>query len=427
MSRHRRTYALGGILVVVLLLLAVLFSTRNERFDWRESYDEESTEPYGTKVIYDFLQSYFPAKEFITLKDSIKNVLPVETEAGSYVFVGEALYMDSIDLRYLRDFVSAGNVAFISSKTIPFDLMFYLYFDECDEAYWDDYDIIQDTVVHLNLDHPNLRADSAYEYQFFSHNITQYYNWSYVADYYFCELEEGLVPIGYMNDSLANFVRRKMGDGYFYLHTTPLAFTNLQLLDDEGQEYVSALLSHLQEGNIYWDSYSRVPEWLGRRRNQNQYYSPDRSLSTDSPLQYILSQPPLAWAWYLLLAMGLLYLIFRAKRKQRIIPVIESNNNTSLEFIATIGRLSFLQNNHKQLAMQQMKLFLAYVREHYYLNTRELDATFVEKLVYKSETDKALIDKILLLYKNIKSSSFVSENTLIEFHQRLDAFYRNCK
>ena len=51
----------------------------------------------------------------------------------------------------------------------------------------------------------------------------------------------------------------------------------------------------------------------------------------------------------------------------------------------------------------------------------------VRKVFQKSGISEGTIDKILLLYNNIKSSSFVSENTLVEFHQLLDEFYKNCK
>ena len=127
------------------------------------------------------------------------------------------------------------------------------------------------------------------------------------------------------------------------------------------------------------------------------------------------------------LILGLLYLIFRAKRKQRIIPVIAPNTNSSMEFISTIGSLYFLQNDHKKLCIQKMKLFLAYLRERYFLSTKDLDDSFIEKVVAKSEIPKEVVQKILLYYKNIESSSFVSEKTLIEFHLEMDKFYKNCK
>ncbi|MCB0572799.1 MAG: hypothetical protein KDC66_23685 [Phaeodactylibacter sp.] len=107
--------------------------------------------------------------------------------------------------------------------------------------------------------------------------------------------------------------------------------------------------------------------------------------------------------------------------------MLEPNTNTSLEFLSTIGRLYFLQNNHRQLALQQIKLWQGHLREHYFLQTREMDKAFVEKLANKSEIPEDAINKILLLCRNIQSSNFVSENTLIEFHRLLDDFYKNSK
>ena len=74
-----------------------------------------------------------------------------------------------------------------------------------------------------------------------------------------------------------------------------------------------------------------------------------------------------------------------------------------------------------------MKLFLGHVRERYNIATKEIDKVFVEKLSTKSEIPKTIINKILEYYKNIDSSTFVSDNTLINFHQVLATFYKNSK
>ena len=425
----KRKYILVLILAVVLATatLMLLFRNPSKRFDWRETYDEESRQPYGAYVIYELLQGFFPDAPVEVMRDSLSGVLPGENESANYVFIGQALYMDSSDVNALLHFVEAGNLAFISSKTIPYDLMFHLYYEECDDIYWEDYNVLYDTTVHLNFEHARLRADTGYAFTYLARQEARPYSWSYIEPFYFCEEETGLAPIGMMNDSLANFARVRYGEGFFYLHTTPIAFSNLQLLEEPGLEYANRAFSHLQPGPIYWDRYSRAPEWMGRRMNNRNNYLSNRELSKESPLQYILGQPPLAWAWYLLLALGVLFLIFRAKRKQRIIPVRDTNVNTSLAFISTIGRLYFIQNNHKKLALQQMKLFRAFLRERYFIQSRDLDKSFMERLAHKSEIPEETIEKIILLYKNIRNSSFVSENTLIDFHRLLDGFYKNCR
>ncbi|MCO6480927.1 MAG: DUF4350 domain-containing protein [Phaeodactylibacter sp.] len=424
-----RKYILALILAVLLATVTLMFLFRDppRKFDWRETYDEASRQPYGAYVIFELLQGLFPGHPLEVLRDSLHGVLPEEDESANYIFLGQALYMDSSDVNALLRFVESGNLAFISSKTIPYDLMFHLYYEECDDIYWEDYNILYDTAVALNFEHAELRPEEPYRYEYVARQKAQPYSWSYIESFYFCGQEEGLVPIGMMNDSLANFARVRYGDGFFYLHTTPLAFSNIQLLEEWGLEYANRAFSHLRAGPIYWDRYSRAPEWMGRRMNNRGNALSNRQLSDESPLQYILSQPPLAWAWYTLLGLGLLFLAFRAKRKQRIIPVLEPNTNTSLAFLSTIGRLYFIQNNHKKLALLQMKLFRAFLWEHYAIQSRDLDEGLVERLAHKSEISKETIRKILLLYKNIRNSSFVSENTLIDFHRLLDGFYKNCK
>jgi hypothetical protein len=125
--------------------------------------------------------------------------------------------------------------------------------------------------------------------------------------------------------------------------------------------------------------------------------------------------------------MALLYLIFRAKRRQRVIPVLEKNANTSLEFIGTIGRLFFINNNHRQLAAQKMRLFLIFVRERYHLPTKELNEQFTKGLAVRSNVPEEHILKILNLNRNIDNSGFLSEDTLVDFHRLMERFYRQCK
>lgn len=424
---NRKPVIVGAAIIFVLVLLALLFRSNRRPIDWRETYDETSKAPYGTFVIHELLQKYYPERQFLTLSDSINGRLPTSAESpANYVFIGEAMYMDSTDTQTLLSFVAEGNTALISSRTIPFDLMSYLYYDECKGFYWDDYSSALDSVARLNFNHRELATDTGFLFQYVKRHRIRSYRWQYIESYYFCEDENSLVELGRMKDSFINFASIKYGDGTFYFHTTPLAFANISMLEKQSLEYANRVFSHLQPGDIYWDRYSRISELVGRRRNEARGGG-ERRLSTQNPLQYILSQPALTWAWYLLLGAGLLYLIFRTKRRQRIIPVLEHNTNTSLEFLSTIGRLYFLQNNHRQLCLQKTKLFQGFIRERYNLSFREMNEAFVRKLVAVSEVSDEIIYKILLMNKNIESSNFVSENTLIEYHLVIDQFYKTCK
>lgn len=401
-----------------------LLSRGRKIYSWQENYYQKNEGPYGTWVLHELLESLGPAYPVTDMTTSLEQALadPVPA-AANYVFVGEALYLDSLDQERLLAFVNAGNTAIISARTFPFSLIDPLYHEVCDYYNWDEPDYLIDSSLQINFYHPELRLPRDWQITYRYRNSRPLYQWQYFSDQYFCNPEEGFQAIGYCQDSLVNFARIPYGEGYFYLHSTPLALANIQLLDTTGLAYAQRIFSHLTPGPIFWDEYTKVPMATGQQRNDRT----SRSLSERHVLQYILSQPALALAWYSLLLMALLYVIFRTKRRQRRIPILEPNTNMSLEFVQTIGRLSFLQGNHYQLALQQMKLFLGFVRQRYRLPTRELDEHFAAQLSTVSEVPLPTIENILLMYQNIARSKGITENTLLEFHQRLEKFYLQCK
>lgn len=425
--KQNRTIWLVVIGLVLLIVLAYLLNS--DRHDWRVSYARGSQEPYGTHLIAELLSEYFPGEPYTILQDSFEASLPLsggDSARANFVFVGGAMYLRSSDLRRLLDFVENGNQAIIAANVLPYDLMFELYFEECDSIWWDGLASTYDTLVRANFTHPNLKEPQGFPYRFYERNEPVPFEWQYFEGHYFCDLTEGLVPIGTINDSLTNFVQRPYGRGNFYLHSTPLVFTNYHLLDERKLNYVAKVFSHLQEGPIYWDDYSRISERVAQAINNRSGVN-NRLLSAESPLQFILSKPPLTWAWYLLLIAAGLYMLFLSRRRQRIIPVVRKNTNTSLEFLHTIGHLYFLQNNHKQLALQKMQYFRNFVRDKYHLQALELDEDFRQKLAQRAAIGKPVIDKIVSMHSNIKNASLVTENTLIDFHQAIDQFYRHCK
>ncbi len=426
---------IGGSFVAILLIFFVLTSDGckgKKNFSWRETYDETSKQPYGAYVFYELLKAEYEKEDFIVIDDSLANILPQElsdsTKKSNYIFVGPAMFTDSTSTQTLLSFVENGNNAFISSKSIPYDLMFYIYYDECNEMYWDDYAVLQDSTASLNITHPNLRADSNFTYNYYKRFTATNYNWNYIESDFFCEEKYSMISLGEMNYDLSNFARAKYGDGYFYLHTTPIAFSNLALQEEQSLAYAGKVISHLDGESIYYDTYSRVSEGVSRRRNEREnWMQNNRTFNTESELSYILSQPALRWAWYIALGLALLYLVFRAKRQQRIIPVTEKNKNTSLEFVGTIGQLYFQQENHQKLAAQKFKLWQGFIRDKYRMTTREFDADFEKKLAAKSDVAQADIHEILTQYNLIQSATGIHAHTLIEFHSAMEKFYRTCK
>ena len=457
------------ILAVLAILLFIYFmmSNKKTKYSWQENYKEGNKEPYGLYIFKQITNQFSPAHTINTLSDLPAKALPTKTPTNeNYVFVGETAYWDSTDIAKVTDFVRNGNSALIISKSLtpqfrdsilrPFvcvnqDLIpepdtTYVLGEEGDtidieieEPFFDAKDFslstnekiffeLNDTVAHLNLNHSSVHLPKPTEYKYYFRNgyydeahKAQSYVWSYINLDAFCYIDE-IELLGSL-DSTTNFVKIPYGKGSFLIHTTPLAFTNYHLLKRAAVDYAQGVLSYLPAGKTYWDE----PSKTYRTTDNSNNWESEVDIYEDSPLQFILKNPPLKWAWYLALASLLIYLFFRTKRTQRIIPVIEPNANTSLEFTQSIGRLYFLQNNHKQLAELRMKLFLHFIRDRYIIATNIPEKTLITRIIEKSSVSDSVVNNIFEWYRYIRNTDDVSEEQLIDFYKEMQFFYKHCK
>ena len=140
------------------------------------------------------------------------------------------------------------------------------------------------------------------------------------------------------------------------------------------------------------------------------------------------------WAWYLLLGLAGAYLVFRAKRRQRIIPVLPKNENSSYEFISTIANLHFREKNYQNLCVQNMRLFLAQVRERYGLVAQldadslkpRIDAAFLERLSQVAEVPVKQIQDIFTQYTAAVQYE-PTEDMMIQLHLAMERFFKQAK
>ncbi len=416
----------GAVIFLIILLAlgvaAYFYYTNIEKVkhSWFETYKNDKKEPYDTYVISELLEKYFPSKTFTVMRKPLHQSLPRST-GNNYVFVGSGMFLDSLSEQKLLEYVNRGNNAFLSVPHLPYTIEDTLNLSTCE--YYYAFDSFTDSIVGLNFYDSAFKSEKSYKFSYRNLNDTVSYSWSYIIDT--CVNSEKL-PVYYanMNDTFPNYMRVAFGQGYFFIHTNPIVFTNIQMLNKRSVEYASKVFSYLPEGDIYWDEFSKIPiEYKSVDSNNG-----GGELNWEKgPLYFILSQPALRMAWYLILALVFLFVLFRAKRRQRIIPVLIPNTNTSLEFAETIGRIYYLQNDHKKLASQKMKLFLESIRNRYNISTNTLDEVFFLKLSQKSQVPQNEIEKLFESYKTIDNQKNISEISLISFNQFIDNFYKKAK
>jgi hypothetical protein len=425
---NRNLFILVSMLVLIIAgAFYIAYRQIAPEYDWMEKkwgqkgYSEKSDQPYGTMVFHRLLEHYFTGHNLTDLKTSVSAELPSDsTGRYSYVFIGEDMYLDSLSVRQLLNFVARGNTAMIISKNIPAKLMANLYdYDEtCEESGWSDYATEEDSFARLSLANPRLQGSVSFHYAW--QNKPRSYSWRYMDAGFFCD-NINQQPLGYLNDSLVVFARFPYRSGQFLVHTNPIVFSNYSLLRPETHPYTEALLSWLPESNIYWDATSRIPEHNNEKSKEN-------------PLEYILKQPALAIAWYLLVGLAIVWLIFRGKRRQRIIPIIPQNENSSFEFITTIANLHFRDKNYRGLCIQSMKLFLAQIRERYNLiapinpatGQPRIDDAFFKRLAAVSQVPESKIMDIFTQYNHTVHYE-PTEQMMTDLYLSMEAFFKIAK
>jgi len=396
MSKTLKIYI--GILVLLFVgIIAVEFSTPTP-VNWEKTYNETHKIPYGTFVFYQELDNIFPDSKVQDI-----NVTPYEyfddyyswedstyLTSGTYMSIDDYPELDNTSAQELLDFASFGNDIFLSSNYFPDKLLDSLKF-----SIRNDYSF--KGKAELTLTNPAFKNDS----------ITIEKG---LSNIYFSEIDTLYTTVlghqKFNNNTYTNYIKTSWGDGYFYIHLQPVAFTNYQLLKKSNQKYAAGVMSYLGDDTLYFDSRNKVGKSLG-----------------NSPLRFILSQPALRWAWYLALITILFFMIFNAKRKQRIVHVKEPLKNTTVDFTKTIGNLYYETKDHDNLIDKKITYFLEYIRRVYYLDTQILDDKFTKNLALKSGKDEDDIKKLIKQIVYLKAKSNCNEGDLLRLNKAIEEFY----
>ena len=205
-------------------------------------------------------------------------------------------------------------------------------------------------------------------------------------------------------DGLANFIKIKHGKGFIYLHSEPLILTNYYLLKPENERYLQSLFSLLPLRETIW--------FVGAN---------DEAFESNSVLRFILSKPALRYAWWLLLGGLLLFIIFNAKRKQRIVPIIEPLTNKSVEFVKIIGNLYLQEGDLHDMMAKKAQYFLYHVRTDLLIDTKNLDDNFEKMLHLKTGKSMDKIKKTTDFIKKAQNpNASVVKEDLIKMNELLD-------
>jgi Domain of unknown function (DUF4350) len=395
MNKTLKIY-IGLLILLFGGAIAIEFS-KPKPINWSRTFNEKHTIPYGTFILYNELPVMF--------KDTIQNITvsPYEffddyfnwedstyTTSGTYMLIDDYADVDDVSAQELLDFASHGNTIFMSANYLP-----QKFLDTLGIELKNDFNFTgkaQFSLANSTFKNDSITIDRG------------------LSNIYFSALDSARTTVlGYQKfseEDRINYVKVNHINGELYLHLQPMAFTNFSLLKDDNKKYAAAILSYLPDNPIYFDSRNKKSMELG-----------------NSPLRFILSQLALKWAWILGLVSLLVFILFNAKRKQRIVKVVKPLVNSTIAFTKTIGNLYYETKDHNNLIDKKITYFLEAIRRKYYLDTQLLDEKFVKNLALKSGKDFAKTNKTINLIVHLKAKQLCNEEDLKNLNKTIEDFY----
>ncbi|MBO0948906.1 DUF4350 domain-containing protein [Fibrella forsythiae] len=384
----------------ILFLLATLVAFvafeyyKPKPIDWRPTYQNNDKIPFGTQAMFELLPSLMRQPAVETTRLPAYNLL-TETKLpprSNYIAVCETFAAGEYDTRELLRYVARGNTAFLSAYSFSDTLSRALGFKaEVKNP------LKADTTLRSNFVGPALARKGGYN---FRHDDGR--NFLVVK-----KPNTAITVLARNARKEAVFLRIPHGKGVFYIHNLPLALTNYYLLAPASSDYMTKALSYLPAQPTYWDEFQK----------QGRFDEDEQSL-----LRYIYKQPALSWAYYIGLFGLIIYALFAGKRTQRIIPVMQLPQNTSLEFVKTVGRMYFQQNDHDNVARKKIQYFLADLRERYFLNTQVLNSEFTETLARKSGVPLEETQNLVRMLAQANRAVSLSEFDLLTINATIENF-----
>ncbi|MDR1652107.1 MAG: hypothetical protein LBS01_00375 [Prevotellaceae bacterium] len=421
-----------ALFAVVVALMMYLEYSKPKPVDWRQTYSARDKIPFGTYVLahelpkilhekkihfiddktvatsladYNYIDSNHEDEEGDEDEDypeteqapeAIESRQNISTFTdGAYLIFGNYSDLSAPDQNELLRFVQNGNDAFLLAAQLPEIISDSLKIKILSHMFFSDSEYKK---VKFHLANPNFpdtvfKFPKRYDLTFFSRIDTA-----------------NVTVLGYFSINNArkiNFIKQQYGKGYFYINLFPRAFGNYYLLNDSTNRYSISCLNYIEKPEIFWNDY---------KKSINQ--------TEAGLLIHIVSNPPLHWAWTILIATAIFYMLFFGKRRQRIIPVVTPLQNTTVEFTKTIGNLYYNNRQHGDLLQKKIKYFLYFVKEKFFIQTETTDSEFSELLHLKSGVSQQITDHIVFLVNKNKNPEYTTEADLKEVNRAIDMFYK---
>ena len=355
-------FFVAGFLVFVFLLEW----NAPSKFVWEPTFNHYDKQPFGCAVFDSLMMKSTPAGYEVTRK----TIAQLEREGygkkpHAFLIQTDRFNPSATDIRSLDRLLKAGNKVFIATSDIEPDSLYPdLQISINGQNVFSPMEV-KASIANQSIPYDTLVFPRQLPYQEKEYHVYSAMTGNSVA-------VEGNVTCDTLvkcwvseeeSDStegpwVPRVVKIKRGKGELFVSCDPLLMTNYGILDTQINGLIFRLMS----------------QFRGLPIIRTEAYGPETEFETNTPLRFWLQNEPLRWAIYLTLGGLLLFCTFYARRRQRVIPVVEEPANRSLEFVKLIGTLYHQKHINRDLLQKKYSYFGETLRRMTMIDVEDIES-----------------------------------------------------
>jgi hypothetical protein len=405
----RKSWPYLLLLIGVMTLIGyVSQKSSGRRINWEPNYRLNSKIPYGCYLLNYYLeQTIAPGTDDVD-KTIYTHLRDTSYSGANYIFVNARFEPSALDVIELCRFAEEGNTVFIAANSFGLlsDTLKVYGTDAFDYYYEEDSAMTINSAmtynydtVRMNLVNPNLHLQDYVKLE--RENYSMVFGRFRTKD---------VTVLGTDVRGYPNFIECKMGKGKFLLHTMPLAFCNYYAAKPANAAYLFGVLSYLPDQFTLMDV----------------HYKPYK-VENDDPRRFILSEPALQLAYYIVIVAGLVALFFGGKRRQRPVPVVPPFRNATLDFVEQVGALYYRKSDHTNIIGKKINYFLESVRSRFYVNTIAIDDRLIEKVAALSGVAHPQVKRLFVYIDRMRKVNVHTDADLKQLVKMIREFNERSK
>lgn len=338
MKGSRKFMALMGLLFVLLFVLQIQLP---KQFVWNPTFLHSDKQPFGCYVFDSVLTQSMPKGYQVTQQTFMQlNLAHQDERIGVLALMDQANFTD-IDVSQLLDIAKrGGKVMLVYNRCYNTNL------DDTLHITMGNYGSFSADYLMRSISNGNERYDimcwTAHDKVYPANQYRVYSD--LIGSRLFVDCKKKATVLVRNTDDPRDTLAISIpyGKGRIFVASTPLLFTNYGMLCGQTSEYIFRMMSQMADLPVY---------------RMEIYKNMDATEGNQSPLREFLRRPALRWAVYLAMLGVILFMLFTARRRQRVIPVMAPPVNKSLEFIQLIGTLYYQRKDHADLVRKKFLFF----------------------------------------------------------------------